>query len=354
MDGNKKIFISHSSKDKPIVDQFVDKILRLGLNIDINTIAYTSREDTGVINGENISQYIKNNIANCEFVFFFISENYKRSEVCLNEMGAAWATDRSVKLMLFPNLSFKSIGWLYNLNKGAHLDNEEALDSLYDDIVEKLNFKAKASSWNRYKKEFIGYIKSTVKQISNIPALIDIVQEDEDLGILDYRELFDEQNSILINTLNTLTEATVIYADSLVKRTDQLNTYSNNPYAISQCKAIMKALANDYNKMADVIDNQEPLIKSSFSNMVDHSIKIHNVGINNPQIENENRIAFLEMITAINKCKQSILDQKRVLASTTHLESSQIKAQKRLIKCYEKLIATFDACLIKSNELTSL
>ena len=47
MDGNKKIFISHSSKDKPIVDQFVDKILRLGLNIDINTIAYTSREDTG-------------------------------------------------------------------------------------------------------------------------------------------------------------------------------------------------------------------------------------------------------------------------------------------------------------------
>lgn len=54
----------------------------------------------------------------------------------------------------------------------------------------------------------------------------------------------------------------------------------------------MKALANDYNKMADVIDNQDPLIKSSFSNMVDHSIKIHNVGINNPQIENENRIAF--------------------------------------------------------------
>ena len=34
MDGNKKIFISHSSKDKPIVDQFVDKTLRLGLNID--------------------------------------------------------------------------------------------------------------------------------------------------------------------------------------------------------------------------------------------------------------------------------------------------------------------------------
>lgn len=58
MDGNKNI---HQSllKDKSIVDQFVDKILRLGLNIDINTIAYTSREDTGVINGENISQYIK-------------------------------------------------------------------------------------------------------------------------------------------------------------------------------------------------------------------------------------------------------------------------------------------------------
>lgn len=83
----KKFFISHSSKDKNIVDIFVDKILRLGLSVDANDIAYTSREDTGVVNGENIPQYIKTNIANCEFMFFIVSENYRKSEVCLNEMG---------------------------------------------------------------------------------------------------------------------------------------------------------------------------------------------------------------------------------------------------------------------------
>lgn len=47
-ESHKKIFISHSSKDKQIVDIFVDKLLHLGLQIDPNDVAYTSREETGV------------------------------------------------------------------------------------------------------------------------------------------------------------------------------------------------------------------------------------------------------------------------------------------------------------------
>ncbi len=45
-ESHKKIFISHSSKDKQIVDIFVDKLLHLGLQIDPNDVAYTSREET--------------------------------------------------------------------------------------------------------------------------------------------------------------------------------------------------------------------------------------------------------------------------------------------------------------------
>ena len=116
-ESHKKIFISHSSKDKQIVDIFVDKLLHLGLQIDPNDVAYTSREETGVGTGEDIRKFIKENISTCDFVFFMISENYKKSEICLNEMGAAWATDRTVIPLVFPNLSFDSIGWLYNVRK---------------------------------------------------------------------------------------------------------------------------------------------------------------------------------------------------------------------------------------------
>lgn len=82
-ESHKKIFISHSSKDKQIVDIFVDKLLHLGLQIDPNDVAYTSREETGVGTGEDIRKFIKENISTCDFVFFMISENYKKSEICI-------------------------------------------------------------------------------------------------------------------------------------------------------------------------------------------------------------------------------------------------------------------------------
>ena len=104
-----KIFISHSSNDKGIVDLFKDLILNAGLGVLDRDIAYTSAPETGVPTGGNIPQYIKDNIADSDFVFFMISENYRKSEVCLNEMGAAWALDKNVKPLLLHNVSFESV-----------------------------------------------------------------------------------------------------------------------------------------------------------------------------------------------------------------------------------------------------
>ena len=86
-----KIFISHSSEDKQLIDEFVDKILRLSCGFNTSDIIYTSRQSTGVSLGDGIPQFIKENIKTSSLVFFMISPNYRQSEVCLNEMGAALA-----------------------------------------------------------------------------------------------------------------------------------------------------------------------------------------------------------------------------------------------------------------------
>ena len=64
-ESHKKIFISHSSKDKQIVDIFVDKLLHLGLQIDPNDVAYTSREETGVGTSENLLKKIFPHVILC-------------------------------------------------------------------------------------------------------------------------------------------------------------------------------------------------------------------------------------------------------------------------------------------------
>ena len=50
----KRIFISHASKDKELIGEFVDSIFLLGMGMGSEIIAYTSREDTGVPAGESI------------------------------------------------------------------------------------------------------------------------------------------------------------------------------------------------------------------------------------------------------------------------------------------------------------
>ena len=114
-DKQRNIFISHSSKDRAIVQPFIDDILQLGIGIKPEQIFCTSIEDMGIKNGEDIRKHIHQNIKDSEFSFLLISNNYKNSEICLNEMGAVWAYDSNVKLYLLPTTSIDNIGWLCNV-----------------------------------------------------------------------------------------------------------------------------------------------------------------------------------------------------------------------------------------------
>ena len=63
-----------------------------------------------------MKNHIKENILSADFSLLLISENYKNIEICHNEMGAVWATDKNVRYYLLPNTGFDKIGWLCALN----------------------------------------------------------------------------------------------------------------------------------------------------------------------------------------------------------------------------------------------
>ena len=82
----KKIFISHSSKDERYVTDFVNHILCLGIGVDRDNIFCTSIEDLGIRNGEDVIMHIKDNVSSAEYSFLLLFDNYKDSEICINEM----------------------------------------------------------------------------------------------------------------------------------------------------------------------------------------------------------------------------------------------------------------------------
>ncbi|WP_052074850.1 toll/interleukin-1 receptor domain-containing protein [Porphyromonas sp. COT-052 OH4946] len=149
-----KVFLSHASKDSSLIGEFVDKILRLSCGFDTSDIIYTSREDTGVEPGEGIPSFIKENLRTSSLILFLISDNYKKSEVCLNEMGAAWALEKETFSILLPGTTFQSLGWLTSLNKAIKIDDSEGLDTIYLKLSRK---EDNTLDWNRQKDAFIKY-----------------------------------------------------------------------------------------------------------------------------------------------------------------------------------------------------
>lgn len=200
-----KIFISHSSEDKEVVGLFKNIILNVGLGISDNDIAYTSAPETDVPTGGSIPKYIKANIADSDFVFLMISDNYRKSEVCLNEMGTAWALDKNVKPLLLDNVSSKSVGWLYGMNLCAKIDDADRLDELRDEFLEKYSSRPKTAVWNRQKAEFLAKM-ATLTQNDTALICITPIEEGEELGLLDYREAFDNHLNLFIQIAGVLTD----------------------------------------------------------------------------------------------------------------------------------------------------
>lgn len=182
-----KVFISHSSEDKNLIDDFVDKVLRLSCGLNTTDIIYTSRQTTGVELGDNIPEYIKTNLQTCSLVLFMISPNYRKSEVCLNEMGAAWALNKKTISILLPGVSFNSLGWLTSLDKAIKIDDPEGLDKLASILCRK---NLDITDWNRQKELFINTCsKRTLPLTSNNTAEEISISFDNSIRVFDTRFL---------------------------------------------------------------------------------------------------------------------------------------------------------------------
>lgn len=362
-ESHKKIFISHSSKDKQVVDLFVDKLLHLGLQIDPNDVAYTSREETGVGTGEDIRKFIKENISTCDFVFFMISENYKKSEICLNEMGAAWATDRAVIPLVFPNLSFDSIGWLYNVRKGLLLNNPDALDSIFDDITEKYSYKPRINTWNRNKNEFILSINNLNSQSMSSILNTDIpvksseiieVNTEEDLDLFDIKENFEAKCKEFSELMNDLSVQQNEFNDKMPKHIELLNAVSAT-HNTKKIRAAIMVVANDMDDIATLYDEFAPKIITTFREIIDWGVKLqqYNIGDDNEQIKTENREALHSLVIEVLNGKNALINGRNELSKIIGIEKHQKKAQRRLTESYTRIIDAFEKCTIKANDMAN-
>lgn len=151
----KKIFISHSTDDKDIIYNFIKEILKIGCGFRDEDI-FCTLDSTVIRTGDDFRDKIVENMKQCDYILLFISENYNKSDVCKNEMGAAWALEgKRILPFILPDISFDQMGFLNVVKQGASVSDKRKLDEFYDELCNYYSLNPDWRSFNKAKEDFI-------------------------------------------------------------------------------------------------------------------------------------------------------------------------------------------------------
>lgn len=353
----KKIFISHASADEKVVSLFVNKILKAGCDVKTEDIIYTSQVDTGVVNGEDIPEAIKNGIRESALFFMMVSDNYRKSEVCLNEMGAAWIVDGLVrKIMVLPGAGFDKIGWLMSLKKGTMLDDRDGLDMIHDEVIRVMGCPLHTATWNRSRDEFLTMLADVKDKTS--PALqgkvarIPVAEEDDDLDLLDMRERFDANALATNDVLNVLTKDTQEYGVRIISMTNGLNHLQANPggFSAAQVRGIMQGGAACTNRLAETYEQQTPQLREYFDLAIKYAIMLQQSNID-IVVKKGNREGVKDLIDNLIVAKDQFVSFQENLDQKVNLDKGYKSASNRLKKALDGLLEAISFCITRANEL---
>lgn len=166
----RKVFISHSSKDKEYMIAFVELLEDIGMPDE--SIVCSSVPGHGIPGGTKTFVWLREQFLQCNLrVIFALSHNYYNSAASLNEMGAAWLTKATDTLLLLPGFDFDDIkGCVDSTEIGIKLDGADdelnhRLDELKDTLVSEYSLaQFSGSRWERRRGEFVDKVREIAQR----------------------------------------------------------------------------------------------------------------------------------------------------------------------------------------------
>lgn len=153
----KKIFISHSSKDKTLCDAFVELLENIG--VPSENIIYTSSPYHGIPGDEDIFEYLKKHLFEGVYVIYMLSDNYYNSVYCLNEMGATWVNSNKSSTLILPGFNGDIKGVIDKNKKAYSLKEPIELIELKDKILRMYDLTLDGKKWERVRTKFYETLK---------------------------------------------------------------------------------------------------------------------------------------------------------------------------------------------------
>jgi hypothetical protein len=153
------IFISHAAADKPLVDEFVDTVVRLGCGVPEERVFYSS--GTGIDPGRDLNAELRVEVGDAKVLVAMITRAFLDSPYCLVEMGAAWGRVGTLFPFVYPVALRTQLDGVLSSIVVPGLDDTNGLDALRDRIGEAVGVHTNARTWGRYKRQWLDTIRRT-------------------------------------------------------------------------------------------------------------------------------------------------------------------------------------------------
>lgn len=247
------IFISHSSVNKDIVEQFCAFLIKLGIKSE--NIFCSSIIGQGVNNGEKLNNAIAEAIKESSLIIYLISRDFLESSYCMEELGVGWYLSVQKKTtsyyLILPDIDLSELTGFVNskIDKFSFIDEEHRYDLglLAENICEYMELELpRHSMLLNAENTFYSAVCSFLKDLKNAKALI--IEKDKKCQqeIIELNKTIEKQEkeiSLLKKERQSLKEE-----QSIEKKTIELQTIARrfdylgfgNGITIAQYKTFSK------------------------------------------------------------------------------------------------------------------
>jgi hypothetical protein len=162
------VFVSHASPDRVFVDEFVERVLRLGCELSTRQLFYSSGADTGIPSGSDLGSYLRSRLEDVGLVVAIITPTFQTRPYCLAELGAAWVRTGQLFPLLAPDMSQDDLDGVL---KGAivrSIDDPAALDELHDAVLKVTGVRVAAATWSNNKARWLERVSELATSIPSV------------------------------------------------------------------------------------------------------------------------------------------------------------------------------------------
>lgn len=152
------VFISHSSKNKELVKDFVEGVLEAGIGVPAQDIFFISTADKGIPPGNYFIPYIRQKVRESAIVIAWITSEFFSSPFCMCELGAAWALlpDGEGFIPILDDVEFSELKAVLDGMQVLKANNKSNLNTLRDNMVRILGIPLRSTDrWEEQRDKFL-------------------------------------------------------------------------------------------------------------------------------------------------------------------------------------------------------